>query len=342
MQAVRKNLHNGVAIPECHNCNILDNTSALSLRQRYIENSVKFSVPPVLDPMLLGTENWTIKAEDIAVLDLKLGNLCDLKCVMCWGENSSQLLTEYKLHKEKFDNLEPDNTYRPNLSADFRWPLSNEFKLFINRFKNNLRTVKFTGGEPTVVPYVAEFLENIEHPEDLKTVEIITNANSYNKRMFDVLTRFKIVNITISIDGIGNDNEMIRFNSNWKQINENIMRYKAMPNVLVKINHVLQAFSVKTLIPVVQWCESMQLPMAITILDQPRKLRLNTIPIEGITAFKAELVAIRSKIVLNQHVVDGVIKYLDTYKFDAPGLHDRKQYTILLDDLRKTKLSSII
>jgi molybdenum cofactor biosynthesis enzyme MoaA len=246
------------------------------------------------------------------------------------------------LHKEKFDNLDTEKTYRPDLTADFSWPLSDEFRLFINRFKNNLKTVKFTGGEPTVVPYVAEFLENIEHPEDLEEVVIVTNANSYNKRMFDVLRRFKLVNITVSIDGIGNDNEMIRFNSNWKQINENIMRYKAMPNVIIKINHVLQAFSVKTLIPVVQWCESMQVPLALTVLDEPRKLRLNTVPIEGITAFKAELADFRTKIVLNQHVVDGVIEYLDKYKFDAPGLKERKQYTILLDDLRKTKLSSII
>ena len=342
MKAVRKNLQNGVAIPECRNCNILDNTGALSLRQLYIENSVKFGVPPVLNPMSVGKEHWTIKAEDLVVLDLQLGNLCDLKCAMCDGENSSQLLTEYKLHKEKFDNLDPEKTYRPNLSADFSWPSSDEFKQFINRFKHNLKSIKFTGGEPTVVPYVAEFLENIEHPEDLEEVVIVTNANSYNKRMFDVLSRFKLVNITISIDGIGDDNEMIRFNSNWKQINENIMRYKAMPNVLIKINHVLQAFSVKTLIPVLQWCESMALPLALTVLDEPRKLRLNTVPIERITAFKAELVDIGARIVLNKHIIDGAVKHLDTYKFDASGSKERKQYTILLDDLRKTKLSSII
>jgi hypothetical protein len=193
------------------------------------------------------------------------------------------------------------------------------------------------------VPYVVEFLESIEHPENLVDLVLVTNANSYNKRMFDVLTRFKMVNVTISLEGVDQLNEMIRFNSSWKQINENIMRYKAMSNVFISINHVLQAFSVKTFVPLLHWCESMQLRLGLTVLDGPHYLRLNSVLPPVIEQFKLDLIEAKSTVVLNQHIIDSILKLInDTYQFDVYSLTKRKKYTILLDDLRKTKLSSII
>lgn len=335
LKTVRKNLHEGVAIPECHDCYVLEQANSSSLRLRYNAVFANYKNYNEFD-----TVNWTASAADVVTLELKLGNLCDLKCVMCNGENSSQILSEYKLHKEKFDNLVAID--KPDITADFRWPLSEEFKDFLNKFKDNLRSVELTGGEPTLIPYVTDFLESIEHPEEV-IISLVTNANGYNKKMFDVLTKFRLVNIAISLEGIKADNEMIRFNSSWPNIVENIARYQAMPNVSIVINHVLQAFSVKTLIPLIQWCESTQLRLSLTVLDYPRYLRINSVPLPRIEQFKKELNLIKSTVVLyNPSIINIVLDILASYKYEPASAIGRTEYTILLDDLRKTKLSSII
>jgi organic radical activating enzyme len=334
LTTVRKNLHNGVAIPECHNCYVLDQANGSSMRSRYNEVFANYKNYNELD-----TVDWHANSGDFVALELKLGNLCDLKCVMCTGENSSQILAEYKLHKEKFDNLVA--YYKPDITADFSWPLSEEFKEFLNKFKDNLRSVELTGGEPTLIPYVADFLESIEHPEEV-VISLVTNANGYNKKMFDVLTKFKLVNIAISLEGIEADNEMIRFNSSWSNIVENIARYQAMPNVRIVINHVLQAFSVKTFTPLIRWCERTKLRLSLTVLDGPWHLRLDSVPPEKIEQFKSELKLIQPAIQFNPTIVGNTLGVLEKHNYNPESAKRRKEHVIFLDILRKTKLSSII
>jgi len=334
LKTVRKNLHEGTAVPECRNCYLLEQANGSSMRLRYNTVFANYKNYNEFD-----TVNWTANAADFVALELKLGNLCDLKCVMCSGENSSQIMTEYKQHKEKFDKLVA--YYKPDTAADFSWPLSDEFKHFLGKFKNNLKSVELTGGEPTLIPYVVDFLESINNPEQV-VISLVTNANGYNKKMFDVLTKFKFVNIAISLEGIGKDNDMIRFNSNWQNINENILRYKSMSKVDLMINHVLQAFSVKTLIPLIQWCESTQLRLSLTVLDGPWHLRFHSVPPERIEQFRTELNLIKSTVVFNPSIIDIILDILASYKYDPASALCRTEHTIFLDDLRKTKLSSII
>ena len=334
LKTVRKNLHNGVPIPECHNCYVLDRANSSSMRQRYNEVFVNYK-----DYSEFDTVNWTARAEDFVALELKLGNLCDLKCVMCTGENSSQIMTEYKQHKEKFDKLVA--YFKPDTTADFSWPLSEEFKQFLSKFKGDLRSVELTGGEPTVIPYVVDFLESIEHPEEV-VVSLVTNANGYNKKMFEVLKKFKLVNISISLEGIGQENEMIRFNSSWQAINDNILRYMDMPNVRIVINHVLQAFSVATLITLIKWCDMMQLRLSLTVLDGPWHLRLDSVPPERIEQFKTELNQLKSEIVHNPTIIDNTLAVLELHNYNPDSRKRRNEHIIFLDNLRNTKLSSII
>ncbi len=135
----RQALDSGVKIPQCVSCWQQEAIGVKSLREQY-------------------NKSLTIDG-NLNYIDLKLGNLCDLKCVMCHGTNSSQLMSEYITHREKFIKLSAFRTY--DTTVDYSWPESVEFKEFFEKIKNNLLEIKFTGGEPTLNPYLIDFLESI-------------------------------------------------------------------------------------------------------------------------------------------------------------------------------------
>jgi len=285
----------------------------------------------------------TRDASKLTSVEFKLGNLCDLKCVMCNGENSSQISTEYKLHRQKFEKFD-QNIKKPGYSgmfikagnpSDFNWPESEEFKIFADLIGKDLKEIILTGGEPTIIPHVVRLLANLPNPEDVQ-LTMITNGNSMNTRLVEILKKFKHVNVTISLEGIEHHNDMVRFNSKWNDVVENINRYKKMPNTRVKINHVLQAFSVATLIPLIQWTQAQGLELRFTPLRSPLHLTLDSVPTERIQRFANELEKISSpaaKIALEATKTHVYKPSLETI---------RKQHMDLLDEIRKTKLSELI
>jgi sulfatase maturation enzyme AslB (radical SAM superfamily) len=283
----------------------------------------------------LNTQEWTVDPAGICTLDLKLGNLCNLKCVMCGGNASSQLMTEYVQHKEKFNKIK--NYWTPNTEVDFAWPLSTEFQEFISRFQHNLKWIKFTGGEPTLIPYVLDFLSQIECPEEV-TVSLITNGTTYNTQLFEVLKKFKTLWLNVSLEGIKKHNDLIRYKSKWAEVEQNILAYKQLPNVRFVINHVLQAFSVHTLLPLLKWCEEHELKLIFTLLLGPVFLTLNTVSPGDIEQFRLELTDYQNHVKLNSDIIPGVLSVLKDYVHNSTLEQERLQYLSTLDDIRNTDL----
>jgi MoaA/NifB/PqqE/SkfB family radical SAM enzyme len=333
MRTLRQKLHSGTFVDSCNPCYSQEKYGRLSTRQVY---NVEFS--KFIDLKKLDTKDWKADSDDICTLDLKLGNLCNLKCVMCNGNYSSQLMTEYKQYKNKFDEL---GYSVQGVDKDFSWPLSSEFREFLSKFEENLKWIKFTGGEPTLIPYVFDFLSEVKHPSGI-TVSLITNGTTYNDQLFEVLKKFKTVWVTVSLEGIGNHNDMIRYNSEWDKVEHNILKYKKISNVRFVINHVLQAFSVKTFIPLLDWCENNDLKLIFTLLLGHPELSLNSVSTEEIEQFKCDLIKKQKDIKLNVDLIPGVLSILKDHRFDSSLEQSRLDYLKVLDNIRKTDLASII
>lgn len=314
----RQALDSGVKLPHCRMCWKQEAMGQESQRMMY-------------NKFLTREEN------KISSVQFKLGNLCDLKCVMCNGENSSQITTEYKINQKKFDLLPMPivNFIKPGLPVEFSWPESEEFKNFTDKISNDLKEIELTGGEPTIIPYVVRLLANIAHPENVR-LTMITNCNSMNTRLVEILKNFMHVNITISLEGIEEHNDQIRFNSKWMQVAENLQRYKEIPNVTIKINHVFQAFSVTTLIPLIEWTEKQGVELRLTPLFNPGHLTLNSVPPERIKQFSLELEKISNPVA--QHALNE----LSNYTYNSKLEQIRQSYVRLLDEIRKTTLSTLI
>jgi MoaA/NifB/PqqE/SkfB family radical SAM enzyme len=330
LQDIRKRMYQGEKISQCDICWKDESVGKQSLRKIYNLEFSRFSNRDYIN------KNWQV-TDSICALDLKLGNLCNLKCVMCTPSSSSQLLTEYKANVTKFNSL---TGYSVNfLNKDFSWPLTDDFKKFLSKFQNQIKWIKFTGGEPTIIPHVLDVLDDIDCTSGV-TVSFTTNATKLDQKFVDKIKKFGTVWLSVSLEGIEEHNDQIRFLSHWKEVEKNILSVYNLPNVYFSVNHVLQCFSVRTLIPLFQWCEKYQIPLRILKLSKPNYLSLDAVDANTINKFADRLKELN--LTTNQNIVQQVLTYLQGHTYSENLEQQRHEYLQLIDSIRSTKTDQII
>lgn len=184
-------------------------------------------------------------------LDLRLGNLCNLKCRMCNPFNSSQILKEhYKIvdNDSEYQRIWSDQ-FGPNpdflktqdldFDTNFMW---NEIIGMIP----NLSKVYMTGGEPTLINNNYRFMEEIVASGYQDQIELFFNINCTNvtDKFLDLISKFKKIQINCSIDGVGKVNDYIRSPSKWNKIDENFQKLAALKNIRLDISPVVQSYNI--------------------------------------------------------------------------------------------------
>ena len=159
------------------------------------------------------------KAEHPFYIDLRLGNLCNLKCRMCISEWSSQIAGEI------LDNPNEDWIDTPTQKVieldDDTWEL-------LEQWLPHVRRVFMTGGEPTIIKRNMDYINKIVASGRGKDVELIftTNASNINKQFTKVGKEFKSVSYNVSIDAVGTLARYIRYPSDWDTIENNLKNIK--------------------------------------------------------------------------------------------------------------------
>jgi sulfatase maturation enzyme AslB (radical SAM superfamily) len=149
------------------------------------------------------------------VLDLRLGNLCNLKCRMCTSDWSSQIADEILSNPE----LEWDSIPSEKLTSvsDNTWEL-------LDNWIGRVERVFMTGGEPTIIKKNLEYIQKIIQTGRGKDIELIftTNATNVNREFLRLAENFKSVHFAVSIDAVEDLATYIRFPSDWDTIKQNL------------------------------------------------------------------------------------------------------------------------
>lgn len=336
MIETRKNQYNGVFVDSCNRCYEDERANKFSLRKVYNKTFSKhFDFKQI-------NETFTVTEKSLNSVDFKLGNVCNLKCAMCFGSLSSNVQKECNNHKNKYQQLEFFQPVQLFENGDdisergyYEWPESIEFANFFNRFKDQLKWISFTGGEPTVNSQIINLLNTIKQPE-LVTLSLTTNGSADIQRWIPILEKFKDVWINVSLEATHEQNKQIRFPSSWELITKNIAEYKKIPNLYLFVSHVLQSFSVKNLVELIRWCDTQDIKMNIMELTSPKYLTLNSVPTEEINNFREELTQLKSS--KNQDIIDFALVFLSGYKYDSVLHQQRLRYLETLDSIRGTTL----
>ena len=161
-------------------------------------------------------------------IDLKLGNICNLKCRICGSWSSS------KWAKEEIDYI-PELVDRKTHLAytylkDGAWPRESE--VFWDNLKTllpNIKYFEFTGGEPFLIEQHFELLRYAVEQGYSKNIEIHYNTNgTVFPEQAELWSNFKHVEIAFSIDNVGTRFEYERHGADWQEVQENISKFTAM------------------------------------------------------------------------------------------------------------------
>lgn len=235
VQAVKTALSSGEIPPGCQRCFDIESQGGKSIRQifrrTYAESGIEFQRDPA-------------RPSRPQMIELRLGNLCNFRCRMCYPKWSSSIALEV--------------AERPHLRGYFtvnemgqgRESGSDQFLQEIIAMIPQLRWINFTGGEPMIIPELITVMDAMVdqgHSENI-TIQVTTNCSTVNPRITDRFSRFQRVLLTLSLDATRDAAEYIRDGTIWNRVDTNVARYLAMqkdlPRLDININTSISAYSV--------------------------------------------------------------------------------------------------
>ena len=156
-------------------------------------------------------------------IDYSIGNLCNLKCIICSPESSTSWISDHvKLYNET------DQT---------KYKKYNQLEIVDPSLLKNLKYIHFHGGgEPLMGDHHKNLLLQIKQTKGLRDVRVSYNTNAtfrVSKEVLDLWAECQLVELYFSIDDIGDRFEYQRTNANWHQVLETLEWFRAnMP-----VNH---------------------------------------------------------------------------------------------------------
>jgi organic radical activating enzyme len=158
-------------------------------------------------------------------VDLKLGNICNLKCRICGSWSSS------KWAQEEIDYIPGLKNKKDHLAYQFlkqgAWPRKTQ--TFWNNLKEllpNIKYFEFTGGEPFMIQEHFDLLQYAVDQGYANKIDIHYNTNGTQwPDAHKLWSHFNRVDIAFSIDNVGERFEYERFGAKWEEVVENIRKF---------------------------------------------------------------------------------------------------------------------
>jgi MoaA/NifB/PqqE/SkfB family radical SAM enzyme len=186
----------------------------------------------------------------IVTLDIQFGSLCNLSCIMCGPTLSTHLYSTRKKLEKIATNTDLLKYYeRTNLSDDnLDWTKDDASYAKLLKLSENATSISITGGEPLMNPRIKHFLEYLLN-KDVKVnlLRITTNGTHYDDEIIDMVNKFSRVLFKISLEGLNEMDEFIRWPTNWSQKHENIKKFTQRFNsstVQIMFSSVIQTLNI--------------------------------------------------------------------------------------------------
>lgn len=245
---------------ECLGCKKIEDDSGRSLRHSYVGEGG------------IDIEGW--EDEKVTILEFNGSNICNLACLHCHGGFSSKWVIESKKVKEFakiYDHEKQhriDQNYRSlaELTDNSRYqPTTNmhvpDSALVLENIKqldlSKLKMAIFKGGEPMLndeTTQVLIYLDEINLLNNI-TVSISTNGTYITDKIVKLLAKCKRVHYLISIDGVNELFNYIRYgDAKFDDVEKVIAIVNQLPNIEIVINNTAMNYNAFNLLEIRDWC----------------------------------------------------------------------------------------
>ena len=210
----------------------------------------------------------------------------------------------------------------------------------------DLEKALFYGGEPTIIKSnLAVLRQMIDAGKTDLLVSFTTNLQLLKPEILDLVKHFSRVEITGSIDGLGQVNDYIRYPSKWQAVSENLLKLHEMyPQIFLSIIYVVQVANIFSFVDLIRWIArtmpDRQVQVMPTMLQNPPYLRpdilTDSLRSKSLDYIDSALTD-PSIVQRNKDYLQDVRSQIARVHPDAVVLRQKfRQYTAYLDRTRKT------
>jgi sulfatase maturation enzyme AslB (radical SAM superfamily) len=218
LKTVRAQMTRGEWPAACERCRQAEESGAISVRghmnQRFAADSQ--------DALLARTrEDGSLKDPVVRYADIRLGNVCNLTCRMC-GPLASRLWSPH------YNEVQPKAYRIPGdelkVLGGNNWVKDESLAWLLEQTLPTVDALHFAGGEPLIVPEMAEALELCIRSGRAGEIELSYNTNLtvLPEKVTSLWRHFRHVSLLCSVDGYGILNGYIRRPSRWSDIDRNL------------------------------------------------------------------------------------------------------------------------
>jgi wyosine [tRNA(Phe)-imidazoG37] synthetase (radical SAM superfamily) len=227
LRSARLKMLRGEKVSACTHCYAEEKNGYRS--HRVTENRVwkeRFGRDFVLDRVQKTQSDGRLN-EDIVAIDLRLGNTCNLQCVMCRPQDSSRWTALAKKIAETAETAEIRSEWAHKSKINqsrFEWYKDPAFWTDLEAMLPSMREIIVGGGEPMLLEEHRRLVEACVRTGAAKNIQIRyhTNGTLLDKSLFDLWKEFKLVEVFISLDCWGEKNNYMRYPANWEAISANL------------------------------------------------------------------------------------------------------------------------
>lgn len=257
LKDVRKKFLDNEWPEQCRRCR-LEQESGKRSRNQWEATMYDFTRE---DAEKITLKDGTVTDRKILSMDLRLGNKCNLQCVMCYpGESNQWYKIQEKITGSKVFMIDQE-VYDINNHEHFTWCDQEKYYDLLTEHAEFVEKIKFGGGEPFLVKAHDVLLQNLLDKDLAKNIELeySVNVTVFPDRFLDLLPKFKKVKLCCSVDGYGEVNDAIRFPSKWSVVEKNLDFLELAPNnVDVFTSTTVSILNIEHFVDWLNWLESKQ------------------------------------------------------------------------------------
>ena len=262
---------------QCERCIVQEERYGTSDRLRYIER-LSGADEPVYKQVLdyIETNEFNLKERFIVLQTRAFGNQCNLDCYMCHPQNSTtRQASNNKVDFNKYISFGGSNKEQTKLSSNNTIEEIKELAPYISVFL-------IQGGEPLVMKKQFEFLDFlVEHGHSKHiTIEMNTNLTilgTTTNSILDYANKFKNMDMSISLEGVGKYNDYIRRRSDWDTILENLIKLRKA-TTRIGVFSTISLLSILHFDELILWCQQENMDQTMFVIDGPNELHPRHLP----------------------------------------------------------------
>ena len=251
-------------------CRVCYNEDAAGKRSMRVKELEIWNDSNTLNTALENTDNGKVAVLP-TYLDLRMGNLCNLKCRTCDPVSSSQI------HKEGKSITDAPMFFQNSMStADTmeEWWSTTPFKQALQRLLPTAELVWLSGGEPTLVDEGQALIQRLIDTDRAKDTKLryVINLTNLTEKFISRFEQFKSVDFHCSIDGINDVNYYMRYPSDFSTLKKNLTRLTETNANLICLIHTVSNLNIHRVPDVIDWLEDFN-------KDKTNKVKLNLNPV---------------------------------------------------------------